>query len=468
MRCQDFVHRIEMVQTSAEAAQRLTSWTDDLPVCTASGLGSSTNELYRRDGRRTEMHPTEDRTFSLAVEDQKVCIYGVFDGFSGPAVADFASKKFPAELLLDQLTTSSDERTVRKVLSDTFDAVDREFFQSISEHITAKMVMLEDGRVPSDNPQLQSLEAVTMTGASATVAILLNETRLSIAYVGDTRAVVASMRQDGDIKALQLTVDHVIGSNQDEALRLSQLGLDIGSAILALGEHGYTRCLGHHKVKGGYKDASDLMKKVKDEPVLAYPDQQFLTVEPHHLFLLIYTRPLADCLARIMDTQDPQAVANELCALTFKQFSQNTTVSSVAQSTVDKIVLLHHEKFETAPTHGARGSASDALKREDVSLLIRNLHTNLSARKYRNSGTFSEENDLNTITTSDLPRNRVTRSSTTTEESSELQNDNDDDRRIEPYVDFDHFHNHWTQQPANVRQRVAHILNKTHENGDIR
>ena len=33
------------------------------------------------------------------------------------------------------------------------------------------------------------------------------------------------------------------------------------------------RCLGYHKVKGGYKE-KDLMKKVEDEPVLAFPDHQ--------------------------------------------------------------------------------------------------------------------------------------------------------------------------------------------------
>ena len=64
----------------------------------------------------------------------------------------------------------------------------------------------------------------------------------SFHVLGDTRAVVASRRSgDSPIRALQLTVDHVIGSNQDEALRLSQLGLDIGSAFCSLGNHGYTR-----------------------------------------------------------------------------------------------------------------------------------------------------------------------------------------------------------------------------------
>ena len=143
---------------------------------------------------------------------------------------------------MDQLSAQSDEKTVRKILSDTFEAIDREFFQSISDHLMSRMVMLEDKRVPQDNPRLQALDKATLTGASATVAILLEENRLNVAYVGDTRAVVASRRSgDSPIRALQLTVDHVIGSNQDEALRLSQLGLDIGSAFCSLGNHGYTR-----------------------------------------------------------------------------------------------------------------------------------------------------------------------------------------------------------------------------------
>ena len=68
----------------------------------------------------------------FAKDGNAICVYGVFDGFSGPEVADFASKKFPAELLLDQLSAQSDEKIVRKILSDTFEAIDREFFQVLS------------------------------------------------------------------------------------------------------------------------------------------------------------------------------------------------------------------------------------------------------------------------------------------------------------------------------------------------
>ena len=120
------------------------------------------------------------------------------------------------------------------------------------------------------------------------------------------------------------------------------------------------------------------MKKVADEPVLAFPDLQSLRVEPHHLFLLIYTRSLADCMARVLDTQDPQEIADELCALTLQQFGANTTVQSTAQSTVDKIVLKHHEVFETSAPPAS--SASETLRREDISLLVRNFHATLATR----------------------------------------------------------------------------------------
>ena len=170
----------------------------------------------------------------------------------------------------------------------------------------------------------------------------------------------------------------------------------------------------------------------------------------------------------------------------------------MAQSTVDEIVREYHEQFETAPpTYAARGRASpggvagDTLRREDISLLVRNFHTNLSSRgSYRNSASFSDEfnvNDLNTITTASeasragggavlAPPLRGTRSSTTTEESSESHlNDvttGDQQRNdvIESYVDFSQFHERWNAPQNNeLRQRVANILNRNpHENGDIR
>lgn len=36
------------------------SWTDDLPLCHFSGVGSASNRSYSADGKGTESHPLED------------------------------------------------------------------------------------------------------------------------------------------------------------------------------------------------------------------------------------------------------------------------------------------------------------------------------------------------------------------------------------------------------------------------
>ncbi len=43
--------------------ESLTSWTDDIPICKQAGIGTATNEIYRKDGRRAEMHAMQDRYF---------------------------------------------------------------------------------------------------------------------------------------------------------------------------------------------------------------------------------------------------------------------------------------------------------------------------------------------------------------------------------------------------------------------
>ena len=37
------------------------------------------------------------------MDEYDLCLYGIFDGFQGCQVADFAKKRLPAELLLGQL-----------------------------------------------------------------------------------------------------------------------------------------------------------------------------------------------------------------------------------------------------------------------------------------------------------------------------------------------------------------------------
>lgn len=50
--------------------------------------------------------------------------------------------------------------------------------------------------------------------------------RLFVANVGECRALLCRTDKDGVLRVLQLSVDHNL-TNEDELLRLQQLGLDI-------------------------------------------------------------------------------------------------------------------------------------------------------------------------------------------------------------------------------------------------
>jgi len=119
--------------------QTYTSWTDDIPTCRESGVGSSANEVYKTDGSRIPngLHPFEDRSFRFKKEEYGLCLYGVFDGFSGGQVADFVMKRLPAELLLGQLVPDLPPEMVREQLKQAFVSVDREHFGIIGDRLAA-------------------------------------------------------------------------------------------------------------------------------------------------------------------------------------------------------------------------------------------------------------------------------------------------------------------------------------------
>ncbi|GFR68274.1 TGF-beta-activated kinase 1 and MAP3K7-binding protein 1-like [Elysia marginata] len=97
------------------------SWTDDLPVCHLSGVGLSTNQIYREDGNRREAHAFEDRNFHF--RHDSCFLYGVFDGHNGTRVADFAAQRIPAELLLGQLQPNFSDTEVQEALKQVWETL---------------------------------------------------------------------------------------------------------------------------------------------------------------------------------------------------------------------------------------------------------------------------------------------------------------------------------------------------------
>lgn len=84
-------------------------------IVSYSGIGSSTNCIYREDGLRQQEHDYEDQSFHVKY-DEKTRMYGIFDGHDGLQVAKCALDTIAAEVLLNQLEDKVSDEDVKNVL----------------------------------------------------------------------------------------------------------------------------------------------------------------------------------------------------------------------------------------------------------------------------------------------------------------------------------------------------------------
>lgn len=352
------------------------SWTDDLPVCKQSGVGFSTNQIYREDGYRQEEHPFEDRSFHCRYDDSTF-LYGVFDGHEGTKAANFAMQRMAAEILLGQLNGKSTDEEVKEVLRQAFIAVERGYLDSIGDLLAERASLqfdIPDGlnsyetyqKFPHLVDKLNALNCELSAGTSAIVALVYGG-RLYVANVGDSRALLCKTDSNQVLRVVQLSVDHDL-RNEDELLRLSHLGLDIESIRQGshLGNQENTRCLGNYLVKGGYREFEELTAATA-EPIIAEPEiHGGIELDESCRFLLLMSRGLYKSLEEATGTDQ---VNKELALIAVEQFRVQSTLTGVAQAVVDKIVRIHHDvnmsNSQNTITTG---------KREDITLLVRNFN----------------------------------------------------------------------------------------------
>ena len=165
-----------------------------------------------------------------------------------------------------------------------------------------------------------------------------------------------------------------------------------------------------------------------------------------------------DCLTQIVDSGD---IMQELCQITMEQFQDNTTISGVAQSVVDKIVRLHREQFEMMESGGGGGAVNGTATREDISLLVRNFGAKLKRKQSHGSSTTTTSNvDNNGMIGMSMVRKSedtiTTENTISTRDSSEIGAKSvrdlpmDENGRIKPYVDFSHFNQAWAKHKASL------------------
>jgi len=406
-----------------EYDEAFTSWIDDIPTCRLSGIGTATNELYSRDGTRTQRHSFQNRSFRFHVEEYQLYVYGIFQGFYGYRVADYVRKRIPAELLWGQLTQDKSDEEVKEILRQAFINVDKEYFESIGEILAKRMVMKCDPEY-NGSDLLTDAEDRVRQGAVGILCVILKN-RLFIANLGDCGAVLCR-----DTELIPLFSNHTT-DNEDEILRLCHLGLDlqIKQPCPQLPDGRLTRCLGNYLVKGGYKEDT-LLGSASNEPVIPEPEVfGAIFLDSDVYILLLYTRSLVSAVIDATSVSDPEAELVQLCR---HYFREEASLSGVAQAVVDQVVRIHHDKLE------ATGGRSDIL--EDMALLVRDL------RQFRSK-------DVKAGSTFTGSSARPTVQSSTTTDSSDVDGTGkelpvDENGRIKPYVDFAPFYQLWNQRKA--------------------
>ncbi|XP_047434039.1 TGF-beta-activated kinase 1 and MAP3K7-binding protein 1 isoform X1 [Mugil cephalus] len=355
------------------------SWTDDLPLCQMCGVGSAPNCVYGSDGKGTQSHPNEDGHLRLKGEDG-CFLYGVFNGYDGSRVANFASQCLTAELLLGQLNSNHTDNDVRRILTQAFDVVEKSYFDTIDDALAEK-ANLSNYLLPHNenlpyhqlSPQsqkmqerLRELEQEVAGGATAAVAVILNN-KLYIANVGTNRVLLCKSSSDGQNQVLQIGRPHST-DNDDELQRLAALGVD-SARIRQAGQiagQSSTRRLGDYRVKFNYNEI-DLLSAAKTRPIISEPEiHGSQSLEGVTGFLLLMSEGLINALEA---AHGPEQANQDIVAMVAAELALQNNLEAVAQSVVDRIRRLHHDVFVSG-----RQRATYCSRHEDMTLLIRTLN----------------------------------------------------------------------------------------------
>uniref|UniRef100_A0A671W4X9 TGF-beta activated kinase 1 (MAP3K7) binding protein 1 n=1 Tax=Sparus aurata TaxID=8175 RepID=A0A671W4X9_SPAAU len=315
------------------------SWTDDLPLCQMCGVGTAPNCVYGPDGKGTQSHTNEDGHLGFRGEDG-CFLYGVFNGYDGSRVANFASQCLTAELLLGQLNSSHTDNDVRRILTQAFDVVEKSYFETIGDALAEKADLSNYLLPHNENvsfhhssqnqkfqERLKELEQEVSGGATAVVALILNN-KLYIANVGVDSA------------------------------RVRQAGQIAGQSS--------TRRLGDYRVKFNYNEI-DLLSAAKTRPVIAEPEiHGSQSLDSVTGFLLLMSEGLINALE---SAHGPEQANQEIVAMVAAELAQAASLEAAAQSVVDRVKRVHHDVYVSG-----RQRATYCSRHEDMTLLIRTLN----------------------------------------------------------------------------------------------
>lgn len=420
------------------------SWTDDLEHCRNTGIGFSTNQVYREDGTPQEEHIYEDSSCHFKF-NENLYWYAIFDGHEGKKIAKFCSERLTAEVgLFSSLDEKQSDKNIKEVLRQAFRTIETEYMESIGSLLAERTSLLDDikglnsfeacKKYPDVVEKLNNINCELACGTAAAVVLIFNK-KLYVANVGNCRVLLCQTDENNVMKVIQLSVDHDL-KNEDELLRLSQIGINVNNLknTSHLGNQSNTRCLGNYLVKGAYKEFEDLSSALQ-EPVISEPDiHGGIPIDESCKFLLLMSSGLYKSVEEATKTDQ---VNKYIAQCVVEQFWKQTTLTGVAQAVVDQVVRSHHDCYMS--------NSSNTKKREDITLMLRNfnypLHSDVKCSPNVSFNSFNSTlpSSQQTLTNSLASSTNFTTNSTVT--SNEISDDNEhNDQRIKAYVDFNDFY----------------------------
>lgn len=256
------------------------------------------------------------------------------------------------------------------------------------------------------------------------IALITNK-KLYIANLGICRALLVKNDVVNNVlRVIQITTDHNL-SNEDEVLRLCELGLDVQSLR---GEIFSTRCIGNYLGKSGYRD-SEVFSQANGEPILSQPEIIGpVSLDDQCRFLLMLSGGLCKVLTQLF-CDDLTVVNKEIVSIVVEQFQRQSTLVGVAQSVINQISQLHHDLYMKTKVSGADYQFSS---RDDMTLLIRNF-------SYEMPNSIENSRQSSSTITSSATFNHYGTVNTNTSNSSSVNNYSNSfnsERKTKPYVSF--------------------------------
>jgi len=196
-------------------------------------------------GPRISMEDAVDIILRMDDSAQETEFYGVYDGHGGTQAVEFVKQKLPN--IIRGHSCFTDEHSMEKVLSESFDTMDQELIDNLLNTPDSSASNCETGEMPAMS-RVTSIkqiaggkgdeETFTLSSGCVVCLALVRSSQIHIANLGDCRAVVC---QGGEMQAL--TVDHR-GDVGSERERLQKLGVEVSSDGYLHGRIGISRAFG--------------------------------------------------------------------------------------------------------------------------------------------------------------------------------------------------------------------------------